>query len=167
MLKENPYEKCPIYESEHFCVRLVEEKDAEDLLMCYSDPASAELFNTDNCHHDFICRTSSEVEGYIQYWLEEYRGKGFVRFSVIDKLDEKAVGTIEMFVRKEKDNRDNGSAFSVLIWHQPMKLLLLFLSCWDYAKGFIPHLKRIISLPKRFLMRKIEFRRCWSMGLPN
>ncbi|ASA22497.1 GNAT family N-acetyltransferase [Paenibacillus donghaensis] len=93
----SPYEQCPSYETERLLLRLVKESDAKELLECYADPDAAALFNADNCPHNFICHTVEEMTNYITYWLEEYAGRGFVRFSVIDKQTQTAVGTVEMF----------------------------------------------------------------------
>jgi len=99
----NPYEQCLEYTTEHFLLRLVRMSDAEDLLACYGDPKAAPLFNKDNCHHDFICQTVEDVEGYIAFWLKEYGWQGYVRFAVVDKSTQKAVGTLEIFARKPDD----------------------------------------------------------------
>ncbi len=83
----NPYDKCPVYESRNFLLRLVEENDAEDLIDCYSDPISAKLFNSDNCTSNFIYKTIDEVEDCIKFWLNEYKDQLYVRFSIVDKRD--------------------------------------------------------------------------------
>jgi RimJ/RimL family protein N-acetyltransferase len=95
--KENPYEKCPVYETKQFIFRMVEEKDAEDLLKCYSDPMSANIFNSDNCTSNFIYRSIEEMNNCIKSWLDQYIKQYFVRFSIIDKAINKAIGTIEFF----------------------------------------------------------------------
>lgn len=98
--KESSFEKCPIYESKQFVFRLVEENDAKDLLKCYSDPASARVFNSDNCTSNFIFKSLEEMENCIRFWLNEYKNQCYVRFSIIDKIRGKAVGTIEIFAKK-------------------------------------------------------------------
>ena len=52
-MMENPYEKCPAFETAHFLLRLVRLEDTEDLLKCYSDPNAQALFNADHCTSDF------------------------------------------------------------------------------------------------------------------
>jgi len=99
--KENLYEKCPIYETKGFTLRLVEEKDAEDLLECYSDPIAAKFFNSDNCTSDFIYETLDEMKNCIKFWIYEYENQGYVRFSIVDKIRDKAIGTIEMFAKQD------------------------------------------------------------------
>lgn len=107
--KKSPYEECPKYESEYFTVRLVERDDATDLLDCYSDPKSAPIFNSDNCTSDFIFKTVEEVSEAISYWIFEYEQGNYVRFSLIDRKRNKAIGTIEIFA-KEKPYEGIGTA---------------------------------------------------------
>jgi len=100
-VSSNVYEKCPIYENENFLLSLVEKSDTEDLLECYSDPVSAKFFNSDNCTSDFVYKTLEEMGDCIDFWLAEYKNRYYVRFSVIDKKTEKAIGTIEFFAKEE------------------------------------------------------------------
>jgi len=97
----SPYDKCPVYTSEHFSLRLVEEGDAEDMLCCYSDVSSVRLMNADNCTSDFYYTTLSEMKDCIQGWLKGYeRGVPVcIRFSIIDTQNGKVIGTIEMYVK--------------------------------------------------------------------
>ena len=46
---------------------------------------------------DFYYSTVSEMEDCIKFWLEEYQNQYYVRFSVINKADRKAIGTVEIF----------------------------------------------------------------------
>ncbi|MNO96687.1 hypothetical protein D3C76_883660 [compost metagenome] len=98
----SPYQVCPVFESERLVYRLVQEVDAADLLECYSDAASIPLFNSDNCNNDFNFQTIEEMSGCIRFWLDEYEGHGYVRFSIVEKNSDKAVGTIEFFAGKER-----------------------------------------------------------------
>lgn len=97
---DSPYEKCPTFESSNFNIRLVEENDAEDLLDCYSDPISAKYFNSDNCLNNFVYKSVDEVKNGISFWLKEYRKKYYIRFSILEKISLKAIGTIEMFAKE-------------------------------------------------------------------
>lgn len=96
------YDKCPVYSSDHFLLRSVEQRDAKELLGCYSDPLSVRLINADNCTSDFNYQTLDEMNDCIRGWLSGYRQGVIVRFSVIDNQNGKAIGTIEMY-RKKKD----------------------------------------------------------------
>lgn len=98
----DPYKTALTYESVFFTLRLVEESDASDLLKCYSDPKSAPIFNSDNCTSDFIFNSEEEMLKMIQFWLSEYKDGGYVRFSIVDQMSKKAIGTIELFARKDK-----------------------------------------------------------------
>lgn len=93
----NSYQNCPVFETQNFVLRLVSEKDAEDLLACYSDPKAQTLFNIDNFPHDCNFNTIEEMQECIKFWLSEYSQEAYIRFAVVDKLLNKAVGTIEMF----------------------------------------------------------------------
>jgi [ribosomal protein S5]-alanine N-acetyltransferase len=98
---EIPYQKCPVYETEHFLFRLVQLEDAQDLLDCYSDPMSALIFNSDNCSNDFVYQTVEEVRNMIGFWLDEYALGYYVRFSIIEKSSSRAVGSVECFAKQE------------------------------------------------------------------
>lgn len=93
----NPYEKCPVLETEHFVLRLVTINDAHDLLQCYADPKSQELFDTSTCTSDFRYQTINEMQACIHFWLDSYKKREFIRFVIIDKTSERGIGTMEMF----------------------------------------------------------------------
>jgi RimJ/RimL family protein N-acetyltransferase len=97
MPSASPYDRCPVYETEHFILRLINADDAADLLECYSDPAAVEVMNSDRCTSNFHYTTIEEMSKCINFWLEEYERKSYVRFSVLDKKLKKAIGTIEFF----------------------------------------------------------------------
>lgn len=95
--KPDPYELCPEYETKSFLLRLVSQDDAGDLLVCYSDTDARRLFNSDNCTSDFFFSNLDEMRECIDLWLSDY-GKGkYVRFAIVDKTSNKAVGTVEIF----------------------------------------------------------------------
>lgn len=94
---KNIYEHCPTYETESFFLRLVKLEDAEDLLCCYSDRENVKKFNADFCTSDFYYSTVEAMENCIRFWLEEYEKQYYVRFSVIPKNNDKAIGTVEIF----------------------------------------------------------------------
>lgn len=101
----DPYEKCPVFETEHFTLRLVQEEDAEDLLACYADLSTWVFYNTDMCKRIFSSRypTLEEMKACIRFWLDEYENKVYIRFSVLEKATGKAIGTIEAFDKVGKD----------------------------------------------------------------
>lgn len=96
----NPYEKCPVFETKHFTLRLVSESDIEDLLVCYSDPKTQAILDTQNFAKNLHCSTAHEMARYVRFWLEEYRNKMYVRFAIVDRKIQKAIGTVEMFSTK-------------------------------------------------------------------
>ena len=96
MAKANPFDECPVYETERFTCRLVHEDDAEDLFLCYSDPVTASHANGDNCKGAFRCTSAGVMKDWICGWRNAYAQRTFVRWSVIDKGTGKAVGTMEI-----------------------------------------------------------------------
>jgi RimJ/RimL family protein N-acetyltransferase len=99
---ENPYEKCPVFETEKFILRLVEKTDAEDLLECYSNEITQKYANSDNCNSDFTFDNIDEMNRCIESWISEYEHKKYIRFSIIYKVTQKAIGTIEIFGSKKQ-----------------------------------------------------------------
>lgn len=93
----NPYLKCPEYETTHFVIRLISEDDAEGLLKCYSDENARLIFNSDNCTGDFHINTPHEMLDTVMAWLGCYERQEFIRFTIVDKKNKFAVGTVEMF----------------------------------------------------------------------
>ena len=94
---KNPYEVCPIFETESFILRLVSEEDSEDLLKCYSDDKAQRFFNSDKCTGDFCIYTIEDMRQCTKAWLYAYSQQEFIRFAIIDKLLSRVIGTVEMF----------------------------------------------------------------------
>ncbi|MDE6029763.1 MAG: GNAT family N-acetyltransferase [Clostridiales bacterium] len=104
----NVYENCPTYENDEFIIRLTIERDIADLLKVYSDEKALPLFNSDNCHgDDFHYTTLERMRQAFEFWEEAYRNGWFVRWSVVDKSTNEAVGTIEEFHRDAGDHFDH------------------------------------------------------------
>lgn len=98
------YKNCPIYENENYIIRMVSQKDKIDLLKVYSDEKAVPFFNSDNCGgDDFHYVTENRMEQAIEYWLWEYSRQGFVRWTIVSKAANEAVGTIELFHREAND----------------------------------------------------------------
>lgn len=93
----NPYQKCPVYETSSFLLRLVQLDDAKDLLACYSDRRSVANMNADCCTSNFYYETLTQMQECIRFWLREYQQQAYIRFAIIDKTVKKAVGTAEIF----------------------------------------------------------------------
>lgn len=104
----SPYEKCPVLENENYLLRLVEASDAPDLLQVYSDEKAVPYFNSDNCNgDDFHYTTLERMQSAIEFWLWAYRDKGFVRWVIMDRKAQQAIGTIELFNRGGNDREQN------------------------------------------------------------
>lgn len=100
----DPYVTCPVFQNENYLLRLVESADAPDLLKVYSDETAVPLFNSDNCHgDDFHYTTLARMQSAVDFWMESYREKWFIRWVIVDKKTQKAVGTIELFHREAED----------------------------------------------------------------
>ncbi len=101
----NVYEKCPIFESDAYLLRLVQEEDIDDLLEVYSDKNALPFFNSDNCHGDnFYYPTRERMQEAMAFWITSYEKRWFVRLTIIDKSAKKATGTIELFHRDADDD---------------------------------------------------------------
>lgn len=97
----NPYEKCPVFENESYLLRLVTAEDAADLLKVYSDERAVPFFNSDNCHgDDFHYTTPERMQRAVEFWQYSYENGYFVRWAVVEKRENRAVGTIELFRRE-------------------------------------------------------------------
>lgn len=101
------YEQIPVMESEKFLLREIEGADADDLLKVYSDKDAVSLFNSDNCVNGFYYTSITEMKDTIIFWKREYQSKYYVRWAIIDKSANCAIGTIELFNRKSKDYFNN------------------------------------------------------------
>lgn len=100
----NIYEQCPILQNDEYALRLVADGDLSDLLKVYSDVKAVPLFNGDNCHgDDFYYTTVERMRQALDFWKQAYENGWFVRFAVVDKTKNQAVGTIEEFHRDEND----------------------------------------------------------------
>ena len=98
------YEICPIFENLDYRLRMVITDDYLDLLKVYSDVKSVPFFNSDNCYgDDFHYTTEEQMANAIAFWIDEYKHKDFVRWSIVDNYAREVIGTIELFHRDAKD----------------------------------------------------------------
>ena len=109
--KNDPYAKCPEFDTEHFRLRQVCEDDAEELLCFYGDLSEWMFFGNDWSNGIFTSNhaTVDEMRKCIRSWLDEYKNKFYIRFSVIDKTRGNPIGTIEVF-----DNLDKATCGAAL-----------------------------------------------------
>ena len=103
--RNDPYAKCPEFDTEHFHLRQVRMEDAEELLCFYGDLSEWMFYGNAMSNSIFSSRhaTVEEMKKCIAIWLDEYRNKYYIRFSIIDKATKKAIGTIEVFDNAGKD----------------------------------------------------------------
>lgn len=92
----NAFELCPVYETERFIFRLVDQNDAEDLFRCYSDQITLQHTNNDNCNGNFHCENTYVMREIIQSWQNEYAARNYVRWSIIKKATQSIIGTMEI-----------------------------------------------------------------------
>ena len=98
------YKDCPTLESQRFLLRFVEEIDCPDLFEVYSDKNALPFFNSDNCDGDnFYYDTPERMRSAIEFWRQSYENRWFVRWSIIDRTAQKAVGTVEVCQRASDD----------------------------------------------------------------
>lgn len=102
------YEKCPVLDGKRFKLRFLKTEDAKDLLEVYSDEKAVPFFNGDNCNGDnFNYKTIERMNEAIRFWIDAYQWRYFVRWTIVDKKRDKAIGTIEVFHRDSKDFFNN------------------------------------------------------------
>ncbi len=93
MKKINPFDECPIYETENFIFRLVNENDADDLFVVYTDPITLKHENRDGFSGEWNLKSADELKNV---WQKEYKNREFVRWSIINKEISRVIGTIEI-----------------------------------------------------------------------
>lgn len=95
--EENPYVKCPVFETESLLLRLIQQEDSESLFTCYNDKEAVALMNDDNCDFGFYVDTKEKMAETVGYWIDFYKKGYFIRFAVVEKKTGTVVGTIEGF----------------------------------------------------------------------
>lgn len=145
------YENCPLLENENYLLRLVSETDVSDLVEVYSDKNALPFFNSDNCNGDnFYYPTEEKMFEAVKFWLFSYHEHYFVRFTVIDKSVNKAVGTVEIF-RRDSDDKFDGDGvlrLDVKSGYEEENILYDILSVIvPYAFGMIDCTEIITKVP--------------------
>ncbi len=98
------YENCPILENKRFLLRYTTLEDTKDLVRVYSDKNALPFFNSDNCHgENFYYKDEAEMTDAIKFWHSSYASRSFVRWTIIDKNMNEAVGSVELFHRTADD----------------------------------------------------------------
>ncbi|MBK1812266.1 hypothetical protein JHL18_16710 [Clostridium sp. YIM B02505] len=96
MCSINPFDKCPVYESNNLIFTKVKEEDAIDLFECYSDPITKNRMNNDNCGGIWDTRNIDAVIKGIKGWEQEFDDRFYIRWSINHKHTNKIVGTMEI-----------------------------------------------------------------------
>lgn len=110
----NVYTDCPVLENDRYLLRFATKEDSEDLLEVYGDKYSLPFFNSDNCHGDnFYYPTKEKMDAAIEFWLDSYEKKWFVRWSIIDKSTNKAIGSVELFHRIADDDFNDAGVLRI------------------------------------------------------
>lgn len=147
------YQDNPVFETNYFILRLVHEKDADDLYECYTDPVSMKYFNSDNCNGECRCQSLDEMKSWIQAWINQYKIKFFVRLSIVDKQLDKAIGTIEFFVKPE-----------VSVSHGKIAILRIDLASQYETEDFI---RDILNMVDRDINGSIEYDYIMTKAIPD
>ena len=99
------YVACPTLENDDFHLSIVSQANCSDLLKVYSDPLAIPFFNVDNCNgDDFHYTTIERMKDAIDFWIYSYNYRWFVRWAIIDKNTDEAIGTVECFHRESADD---------------------------------------------------------------
>lgn len=93
----DPYLECPVTKTKSFTLRLIEQKDSDDLFTCYNDKTAVSFMNDDNCDFGFFVESKEKMAETVFYWIDFYKKKYFVRFSIVDNKTSKVIGTVEGF----------------------------------------------------------------------
>lgn len=97
------YKYCPESENKRYLVRLTTADDCADLLKVYSDEKAVPLFNSDNCNgDDFYYTTMERMKQALDFWQFSYENRYFVRWTIIDKYADEAIGTVELCGEKHR-----------------------------------------------------------------
>lgn len=95
MFFDNPFEKCPEFETDNFLINKTKIEDAVDLFEVYSDLKTKAHINTDQSD---VCLLESfeGVQSVIKRWEKAYNDRDYIRWTIVSKDNMKCVGTIEL-----------------------------------------------------------------------
>ncbi len=102
---KNIYKEKFRIQNKKYAIRNVSKNDKHDLLEIYSDKNSVPFFNSDNCHGDtFYYDSIEKIENALKFWSYSYKNGWFTRLSIIDREEDKVIGTFEVFLRRASDS---------------------------------------------------------------
>ena len=101
-----------------FSLRNLTINDWKELIVVYKDAMCIPFFNSDNCHGDiFYYSTEERMKKAINFWLESMSKGYFVRRVIVDNSNNRAIGTIEYFVRNNEENYNDAIVLRVDVHH--------------------------------------------------
>lgn len=101
-----------------YSLRNLLEDDWRQLVLVYKDAMCIPFFNSDNCHGDiFYYSTEEKMKNAIKFWHESSNSGCFVRKVIIDNSNNRAVGTIEFFIRNNEPNYNDTIVLRVDVHH--------------------------------------------------
>lgn len=108
MKRRDIFKDCPRYQNKNLCFRKISRNDVDDLFEIYSDAKSALFFNSDGCNGDtFYYDSIDKMKNAVKFWCDAYKNGWFVRLTIVDRIVDKAIGTLEICHRKSVDSFDN------------------------------------------------------------
>ena len=101
-----------------FSLRDLTINDWKELIVVYKDAMCIPFFNSDNSHGDiFYYSTEERMKKAINFWLESINKGYFVRRVIVDNSNNRAIGTIEYFVRNNEENYNDTIVLRVDVHH--------------------------------------------------
>ena len=101
-----------------YSLRDLKEDDWRQLILVYKDAMCIPFFNSDNCHGDiFYYSTETKMKNAIKFWLDSTEKGYFTRKVVIDNSNNRAIGTIEYFIRNNEPNYNDTIVLRVDVHH--------------------------------------------------
>ena len=101
-----------------FSLRDLTIDDWKELIVVYKDAMSIPFFNSDNCHGDiFYYSTEERMKKAISFWLDSTEKGYFTRKVIVDNSNNRAIGTIEYFVRSGEEDYNDTIVLRVDVHH--------------------------------------------------
>lgn len=110
-----------------FSLRDLAIDDWKELIVVYKDAMCIPFFNSDNCHGDiFYYSTEERMKKAISFWLDSIEKGYFTRKVIVDNSNNRAIGTMEYFVRSGEENYNDTIVLRVDVHHYYEKKKALF-----------------------------------------
>lgn len=164
----NVYESCPVLQSQHFTLRLVEPGDAPALLAVYSSEETIRLCNSDNCTYGFRLDNLQQAQACIDAWLQEYAMGCFVRWAIL--TEERVIGTVELFHRISQDAFNHHGLLRLDVhqdWENPAALCELLALLNQHAYSLFGCASLATKAPTFAAARQQALRQCGYVPSAN